>query len=388
MKPIRLAISKPAQKGYINTVLFLATSIVLFGFAALAYTLFYWNFIPKIGIEKTVYFQFSEALQPWGVAHLGDALVHDQEYDITIHLDLPRSPANLDAGNFMLEMVLLSPAIRKDVFEKAIADVYPRKPVPGEEHVIFRSRRPAILTYHSHLIDVARRLAGLPWYMTGWQREAEALSVPMAESLSFSRGRNKIPASIMLEMKHGEGKTNIQVYTATVKLQARFCGLRWLMYNHRIFSSFIFTTAFWLAEMVFAVISWVLLAIWATANAPSTEGTEKKIKLEDDVDASIDDFDLSDTPRTFPTLSRQAPLRYEPKVKTEMADEDNASEKANTRPFGAEADDELGESVDVVSGSSNFQAGNWVDSGIGTSLSEGGGSGLQRRRSKGRGVNR
>jgi len=41
------------------------------------------------------------------------------------------------------------------------------------------------------------------------------------------------------------------------------------------------------------------------------------VKMEEETD----DPDLSDTPRTFPTYGRQAPLRYVPKVKDEDEDE-------------------------------------------------------------------
>lgn len=107
------------------------------------------------------------------------------------------------------------------------------------------------------------------------------------------------------------------------------------------------------------------------------EGTEAS---ELDTDA----LDLSDTPRTFPTLSGRAPLRYEPKVKTETTKEDTILDEANIPPFGAEADDESEEPLSIGNG---FRGdGGGADSGIGTSLSEGGGSsGIQRRRSKGKG---
>lgn len=327
----------------------------------------------------------SEALQPWGIVHLGPSLVTEQPYDISVHLDLPRSPTNLYAGNFMIDLVLLSPTFQKTTYEAAAENGYPDKIMPVKEDIIFRSRRPAILTYNSRLVDFAKRVAGLPWYVLGWRREAEALEIPMAESLSFPRGWRTVPESILLELKHGEGNSNIQVYDAIIKIRARFGGLRWIMYNHRISSFFIFTTAFWIAEMTFAMISWLILGSWSKtphASASTQEGVKKEesgnpaIKSEKDEDAfEIDDPDLSDTPRNFPTFSGQVPLRYIPKVK-EPTDEDAIVDEANILPFGAEADDESEEPINV---GGSFRGS--VDSGIGTSLSEGGG--LQRRRSRG-----
>lgn len=323
----------------------------------------------------------SDALQPWGIVSLKNSLVPDQTYDIVVHLDLPRSPKNLHAGNFMLDMALLSPAIRKNEYEAAAAKGYPSKIMPVDEDILYRSRRPAILTYNSYLVDAAQRLAGLPWYILGWRREAETLEIIMAEGLSFPRGRRNVPESILLEMRHGEENINIQVYEATVKIRARFSGLRWLMYNHRIFSFFVFTTSFWGAEMMFAVMSWLLLS---SRSKPVQDSSKVDSKIEGSDNTSIkterneedtDDLDLSDTPRSFPTFGRQAPLRYIPKVKDETPEEDSIMDEANIQPFGAEADDESEEPLDM---GGSFRSG--MDSGIGTSLSEGGG--LQRRRSK------
>ena len=58
LRPIRLATSKTAQKTYLNTALFTATAVVLFGFASSAYSLFYWKYVPSVGVEKTVYLQY------------------------------------------------------------------------------------------------------------------------------------------------------------------------------------------------------------------------------------------------------------------------------------------------------------------------------------------
>jgi seipin len=58
MKPVRIASSKPAQRTYLNTILFMITSTILLGLAAFAYILFYLNYVPQIGIEKIVHLQY------------------------------------------------------------------------------------------------------------------------------------------------------------------------------------------------------------------------------------------------------------------------------------------------------------------------------------------
>jgi hypothetical protein len=64
MRLLRLASSKPAQKAYINTVLFVTTSGVLLALASFAYVAFYLNFIPNIGIERSVHLQYGYG-RPW-----------------------------------------------------------------------------------------------------------------------------------------------------------------------------------------------------------------------------------------------------------------------------------------------------------------------------------
>jgi hypothetical protein len=307
-----------------------------------------------------------------------------QTYDIVLQLDLPRSPPNLQAGNFMLDMVMLAPTYRP--FATTQGDVYlnARESIP-KDAILFSSRRPAILTYHSEIVSLSKEIASLPWYILGLHRNAEKLEINMAEGVSFPKGWQNIPNNVYLELQ-GRGQ-DIQVYDLQLKLRARFRGLKWLMYNHRIFSFLVGTTAFWTAEILFAVLTWVSLS-----SNFGTGQTKVKREFQEETDASTtiktekeygeadtDDVDLSDTPRSFPTYGRQAPLKYVPKVKEEDRSEPVIDETA-IQPLAAEADDESEEPVNLAS----FRGGR-SDSGIGTSFSEVGGSvrgGLQRRRSR------
>lgn len=206
----------------------------------------------------------------------------------------------------------------------------------------------------------------------------------MAEFAIFKRGRANVPAYVLLELQTGQ---EVQVYDVRVLFKARFAGLRWLMYNHRIISFFIFTSAFWFAEVLFTCVAWIALrSIFAS---PTSEvKTESTTKEEDtyssnpgvdikEEELETDEPDLSDTPRTFPTYGRQQPLRYIPKAKYEDGEEIVLDETAIQPLAAMEADDEE-EYEDSLK---------TRDSGIGTSFSEGGDrrGGVTRRRSgKGR----
>lgn len=309
---------------------------------------------------------------------------------MAVEIDLPRSPENTGVGNFMLDMVMLSPAFKglgRQTTRNQRPDLHSWIPA---ESILFSSRRPAILTYQSDIVSFSKQVVGLPWYLLGWRRESERLVVPMAEGIMFEKGHKNIPSKVYLDIQCRHAQ-DLQVYSMHLVLRARFSGLRWLMYNHRIISFVIFTSTFWAAEVIFALVAWFLLK--STLNPADdqtgilkqeSQSDKTKIKseeLEDDV-LDMDDLDLSDTPRNFPTYGRQAPLRYNPKIKKDDYSEEVLPEEVRSHPDAAEADDESEESIDADGIFGNVRS----DSGIGTSFSEGRGgitTASQRRRSRG-----
>lgn len=152
---------------------------------------------------------------PWGTASFDSEFVSSQPYDVAVALDLPRTPSNLDVGNFMIDLTLYS---------RQTASVLPTS--TDTLNPISQSRRPAILTYNSRLVDLARRIVRLPLYVVGWRREAEILEVPMMEKVEFARGARNLPQSLRIEIQ-SDGK--MQIYSARVEFRARFTGLRWVL---------------------------------------------------------------------------------------------------------------------------------------------------------------
>lgn len=264
-------------------------------------------------------------------------------------------------------------------------------PTPTEAQVIFTTRRPALLTYTSRMISLTRRLLSLPLYALSLAHESETLVVGMAESVEFSP---RVPAYALLELQAqtrapSESEVKMEVYDARIMFTARFSGLRWLMYNHRVVSFLVGVGCFWGTATVVMGLVWVGIRVRMGGEREGTgvlngEGDESavevKIKEGGVKEEETDDPDLSDTPRTFPSYGRQQPLRYEPRVKSEGEEEGLVIDETAIQPLG-EADDE---DEDGDGGYGGF--GGKTDSGIGTSFSEGGEKiGLARRRSKGRG---
>lgn len=340
--------------------------------AGVAYIVFYASFIPAIGVSRPIHLQFALGANPYGLASLDRTLTSLQAYDISLTLRLPRSPSNLAAGNFMLDLTLLSPASKLEV-----TTLTPISP-PGAPSTalippadaLYHTRRHAIMTYEPALVGITKQIVALPWYLLGFKREDETLVVPMGESVRFARGWRNVPDSVFLEMRRPDGGV-VQVYDVHVLLTARFSGLRWWMYNHRIVSFVLGSAAFWAMEVLGLVLGWGLLVLYPSTRQGGGKQKGKDGEVHEAAVAAVkeEEDDLSDTERSFPTYGRQMPLRYVAKVKMEEAEEDTP-----LPPLEQEADDESEELVDVGS----YRG--VEDSGVGTSLSEGGG--ISRRRSR------
>lgn len=309
---------------------------------------------------------------PHGTTEFGTNLVSNQAYDVSLLLDLPLTPDNVDAGNFMLSLSLL-PSGSKASLVQSIAP-----PSMQQNHsTIVHARRPAILTYSTPLTFTASTLANLPLYVFGLRRESEELIVPMFEGVEFAKGASNVPrvASVVVEAE------KMQFYSVRLRIIAKLSGLRWILYNHRLLSFSVFTTAFWASSMFSMALVWLILTLYLDSDGDKdgrkagNRGKELASKSEPSSEGGHEEPELSDTNRIFPSLGRQKPLKYEgPSIKQE---EGEASVQSMIRPLeiaAAEADDET-DLKDEEGGSSTFR-----DSGIGTGREEGISRGAQRRR--------
>ncbi|KAG2412323.1 hypothetical protein HFD88_009880 [Aspergillus terreus] len=341
---VRPFFSKKAQKTYLGIVLFLTVSTLMILVSAIAYGIFYYRFIPQVGLERVVHLQFGDG-HPWGTTTLGPGLISRQPYDVSVELELPRTPSNIATGNFMLDLALLphpppSPQIQGN------ASVHP----------ILRSRRPAILTFSSELVDTAAKLAFMPLYLTGWQREVERLQVNMMESVEFAGGWRNVPDSLRLEVHSSQ---TMQFYSAKVAFRARFTGLRWAMYNWKITSFVIFSFLFWNTFMASAGISWL---IFASIYKGTWVHPDPEIKPEE-----RDDVVIKKEESAEPTSLLQTP----------PVPSNDPAETKNKKEEEYQADDESDSDTTGVPAASPSG-----DSSRGTGLESAEARGLQRRRSR------
>lgn len=261
---------------------------------------------------------------------------------------MPRTPDNRHAGNFMLDATMYAAGTIIDPLKESVA--------PGmteEDNRLSRSRRPAIVQYRSLPVEYILRLLELPWYVLGLRSESETLTVSMWENLEFARGWRNVPSTMRLDI---QSTRDMQIYSAKALFKARFTGLRWLMYNHRLTSAAIFITSFWVTELLFTGLAWAAFSFYM--QAPTEEiKAERQTSEPPRIKREYEEPELSDTERQFPTVSKQTPLRYEsPRIKQEG--DDDAVVVPEPPNKGLEADDEdEDEDADV-----------FLDSGLGTSM--------------------
>jgi seipin len=433
--PFRIATSPVLLRTYLRTILLFITSTILLGFAAVAYTSFYYSYIPVRGISAPVYLQFNHGavarhtfLQshdveaknwPFGIANI-PGLVSRQKYDVAVEMTVPRSTTNLNAGNWMVALEMRGPSTVAGGIKGLLGwdeewDVqdHSQGGAPGETTqkvdaeglsstptVLARSRRPAILTYRSYVIEHVHRLLRLPLYLIGWHTESENIEISMMESVEFDKGVRNIPTSVKIELR---SRHPLEVYTVSVRFSARLEGLRWLMYRYWLSSAVVGTCLFWSVEMGVLLFTWgIFTVLFGNVSTPQDYSSQKKIKQEDGEstpkreprDGETDPgTPYSDTSRTFPTLSSHQPLHYTSTSPTTPKSERNtpALEDIPTREE-AEADDEDDDFVlEEPLPRSAEKDGIFTDSGIGTSMESSfeRERGLNRRRSgRGRGDDR
>lgn len=248
--------------------------------------------------------------------------------------------------------------------------------------VLARSRRPAILTYASPIVDTANTLSGLPLHLLGWKKESEVLEVGMFEGLEFAKGWANVPQSVNIVV---EADQVMQFYEVSIRIIARFGGLRWILYHHRVLSFLFLTTTFWSSSILSMLLAWFVfssyLATQINSKTESILNGNARLKIERKDSETFDPTsldDISDTPRAFPILGRQLPLQFTSRptvVKREdndVKEEEETLQSMSVQSFIAEADDE---DDDVTEGTSG-----WRDSGLGTGLDEDRVTSVQRRR--------
>ncbi|KAL8327748.1 hypothetical protein RB597_003867 [Gaeumannomyces tritici] len=269
----RAVTSKTAQRTVLKTVVLVTTSLVLLGLSAFAYLLFYQNYLPDQVSTIPLHLQYGRSENPYAIAPLPNRLVKEsQDYDVTVSLTLPRSPANLERGNFMISMYLSTSSVPPP--GAALAHQIDPRSLRDPNRCVYSDSRPALMPYTDPVVSVASRILLLGWNMMfPLPRSATAvLAVPLAERVSFAAGSQR-PKSLLVELETG-AEPPLRTYSASVTFTAQLSGLRWFMYRHWLLSFVVFTTAFWACTMTSMVVAWGILALCLGGGPPPRDKTE------------------------------------------------------------------------------------------------------------------
>ncbi|KAH7319730.1 putative adipose-regulatory protein-domain-containing protein [Stachybotrys elegans] len=377
---IRAVTSKPVQRAVVNSALLASGALALFGVASIASALFFQSFLPHKVVTTPVHLQYGSSLNPFGLVPLtARPMKTQQDYDISVTLSLPRSPANVERGNFMVTLYLLDKDMQS-LNVKNTGKIAGDGIEIDDASVLFNSRRPALVPYEDPIVSIGSRVLFMLYHILFPSTQACQMTIPLAERVRFPQG-SQVPSTAYLEIEGGQA---IQTYHAILTLTAQLSGLRYYMVHYRLIMYMAFTVGFWICEVVFMGIAW---GVWASMAGPRPEVTRRK-ELgaraetlngeydEEDEEGEGEGLESSDIPHTFPTYGKQPALKHEPRVKAELEMERPLSEYP---VGGAEADDEEDEDeLDEDAAVESLKR----DSGIGTSYSEEGGSSIRRRSSR------
>jgi len=323
-------------------------------------------------------------------------------------LHLPRSPTNLRAGNFMIDLALLAPTAstttNPHTDPQAISDeaqamlqessgtsnsgIPDNLAITSVEGVVARARRPTILPYKSWEMDTLRKIMGLPWYALGFRQESETVVVEMLEQVEFARPKTRnlrgalgVPDRVRVVV---ESREVLEVYSLTVEVRAKLSGLRWMMSRHRVVSFVVGTGLFYAVVMGTVVVVFGGLTIRQVLQEDESvrESKGQRMIKQEAENEDDEETELSDTSRTFPSRRGQEPLNYtgrgrkfdddETVIKKEEDEEEATLAAASIAPLDADDEDEY---EDIDDAGDSFR-----DSGIGTSVEERNRSGMKRRK--------
>ncbi|KAK7220796.1 hypothetical protein V2G26_008799 [Clonostachys chloroleuca] len=365
----RVATSKPVRRALVNTAILISGATTLLGLAAIATALFFQNYVPHRFLTTPVHLQYGSGLNPYGLVSLTSPVLKSaQDYDVSVTLTLPRSPPNLERGNFMVSLHLLRSDISSNLNDPTRLLEDSRNNVQGQK-IVFSTRRTALIPYVDPFVSLTSRALFVLYHMFVPSSLFCTMDIPLAEHVSFPSDGD-LPASAYIEIEAGQ---SLQTYTAALNFTAQLRGLRGLMYNYRIPMYIIFTSLFWLCEILFMAGTWGLWGL-VTSSSPEPSGLYLEgenfhgtVKKEEEQESEFErKWSSAKPPRA------SIAVKTEPVVKDE--DDDGSSKLLSEIPVeGAEADDEDEDGT---------EKGSPIDSGIGTGSYSGEGSSVRRRASR------
>ncbi|XP_065833312.1 seipin-like [Oscarella lobularis] len=210
---------------------------IYFWASVLLYFVFYWYYIPPVYHVQPTHFQFtsecSHSLRPVcsfprAEVSLRNVLLSGEMYSASVSLDLPDSHLNRNIGMFMVNLTLYSES----------------------QEILLATGRHFLLKYQSTLIRLMSKIVYAFPLILGFTEEKQTLSAKILESYIDDAHNPAAFAAITITSR------NLEVYRGTVRFEAHFSGLRYLMYYWPIT-----TAVYMIGNMVFLMLLGTIL-LW------------------------------------------------------------------------------------------------------------------------------
>lgn len=195
-------------------------ALVLFFVAILMYVTFYQAYMPVVAHIKPVYLQFSSDCQSSSTALCSypeagvffttpnkandeRMLMRGQMYKVFLDIEMPPSPTNEKLGMFMINIKFLS----------------------SKGTVLKSSSRSCMLHYESSLVRLFRTLFySLPLTL-GITEEKQKVEINFFDEYIDDSYNPAVQAKVVIMTKQ------VEIYSSTLRLQASFTGLRYVIFN-------------------------------------------------------------------------------------------------------------------------------------------------------------
>ncbi|KAM0751684.1 hypothetical protein T439DRAFT_355586 [Meredithblackwellia eburnea MCA 4105] len=231
----------PSTSLVLRSAVLASTVIAAITLAVSSWIVFYKLVGVQPAISETVWFQYGHFRPPYADLDVSPLIANDQAYDVNLQLTVPTSARNVELGNFMVSLVLVTQS--------------------GQATV--NVSRPSTLRYRSPLSHSLTTLSPLS-LLSVRSADVQQLSIPLVEDAVLKTRRSQ-PVKVELEMgrkdAHADGWRRgevgeVQVYDAHLKYVARMRGIRYFLYHHPIISFLIFVPTFLFFELLTAALLW------------------------------------------------------------------------------------------------------------------------------------
>lgn len=240
-----------ARRTLLQASILFTVLVLLLWISVFLYGSFYYSYMPSVSFSTAVHFYYrsdcdtsDSVLCSFPTANISllkngrdQVLVKGQPYRISLELEMPESPVNVQLGMFMIKM---------SCFTK------------GGETVSSVSRS-AMLHYRSDLLQTLGTLTFSPLLLSGMAEQKQLIDVELYSDFKSNANRPAIGAVIEVQSKR------VQIYSAQLRIHAYFTGIRYVLYNFPLISAVIGVAsnfAFLGVTVLFSYLQFVWGGLW------------------------------------------------------------------------------------------------------------------------------